>query len=204
MWKKVKLLKMSNFAFFHNVFYAICILKSFNSHVSIVIFSFFEFGAASKLSITERVKCAIIIGKNGSIDIFIFTAGVVIFNCMFHMATIFYVCAKQGFPAMLTENSLSIVFIHLSLLFSYLSRFYIPFSFWNHVDVYYRLLCPFPKQKFFNFQIKRVCRRQFLMWWKWRRVLQKDRKHMEKGEIACDKQFLLFPQCFQKACEADR
>ena len=24
-----------------------------------------------------------------------------------------------------------------------------------------------------------------------------------KGEIACDKQFLLFPQCFQKTCTAD-
>ena len=29
MWEKVKLLKMSNFTFFHNVFYAIYILKSF-------------------------------------------------------------------------------------------------------------------------------------------------------------------------------
>ena len=25
-----------------------------------------------------------------------------------------------------------------------------------------------------------------------------------KGEIACNKQFLLFPQCFQKTCTADR
>ena len=30
LWKKVKLLKMSNFTFFHNVFYAIWTLKSFN------------------------------------------------------------------------------------------------------------------------------------------------------------------------------
>ena len=30
MWKKVKLLNMSNFTFFHNIFYAIHILKSFN------------------------------------------------------------------------------------------------------------------------------------------------------------------------------
>ena len=26
---------------------------------------------------------------------------------------------------------------------------------------------------------------------------------VEKGEIACYKQFLLFPQCFQKTCTAD-
>ena len=31
LWTKVKLLKMSNFNFFHNVFYAICILKSFDA-----------------------------------------------------------------------------------------------------------------------------------------------------------------------------
>ena len=30
LWKKVKLLKMSNFTFSHNIFYEICILKSFN------------------------------------------------------------------------------------------------------------------------------------------------------------------------------
>ena len=32
------------FHLFHDVFYAICILKSFNSHILVVIFSFFEFG----------------------------------------------------------------------------------------------------------------------------------------------------------------
>ena len=30
LWKKVKLLRMSDFMFSHNVFYAICILESFN------------------------------------------------------------------------------------------------------------------------------------------------------------------------------
>ena len=34
LWKKMKLLKMSNFIFFHNVFYATCILKSVKSHIS--------------------------------------------------------------------------------------------------------------------------------------------------------------------------
>ena len=56
MWKKVKLLKMSNFTFFHNVFYAICILKSSNSHISLVVCSFFEFGTVSKWCIREWVK----------------------------------------------------------------------------------------------------------------------------------------------------
>ena len=56
LWEKVKLLKMSNFTFFHNVFYAICILKSFNSHMSDVVCSFFEFGTASKWCIREWVN----------------------------------------------------------------------------------------------------------------------------------------------------
>ena len=56
MWKKVKLLKMSNFTFFHNVFYAICILKSFNSHISVVVCNFFEFGTVSKWCIREWVN----------------------------------------------------------------------------------------------------------------------------------------------------
>ena len=56
LWKKVKLLKMSNFTFFHNVFYAICILNSFNNHISVVVCSFFEFRTVSKWFIREWVK----------------------------------------------------------------------------------------------------------------------------------------------------
>ena len=47
---------MSNFTFFHNIFYAICILKSFSSHISVVICSFFEFGTVSKWFTREWVK----------------------------------------------------------------------------------------------------------------------------------------------------
>ena len=39
------------------------------------------------------------------------------------------------------------------------------------------------------FQTERVCRRQFQISWKWKKVIQTGYK-----------QFLLFPQCFQKAC----
>ena len=56
LWEKVKLLKMSNFTFFHNVFYAICILKCFNNHISIFVCSFFEFWPVSKWCIREWVK----------------------------------------------------------------------------------------------------------------------------------------------------
>ena len=56
LWKKVKLLKMSSFAFSHNVFHAICILRSFNRHISVVVCSFFEFGTVSKWCIGEWVN----------------------------------------------------------------------------------------------------------------------------------------------------
>ena len=36
-----------------------------------------------------------------------------------------------------------------------------------------------------------------------RKSIQMGRKHCGKGEIACYKQFLLLPQCFQKTCIAD-
>ena len=48
--------KMSNFTFFHNVFYAICILKLFKSHILVVVCSFFKFGTVSKWCIREWVK----------------------------------------------------------------------------------------------------------------------------------------------------
>ena len=56
--KKVKLLKISNFTYFHNVFYVICILKSFDNNISVVVCSFFQFGAVSEWCIRERVKYA--------------------------------------------------------------------------------------------------------------------------------------------------
>ena len=56
LWKKVKLPKMINLTSFHNVFYAICILKSFNNLISVVVCSFFEFETVSKLFITEWVN----------------------------------------------------------------------------------------------------------------------------------------------------
>ena len=56
LWKGVKLLKMRNFTLFQNVFYTICILKSFSSHISVVVCSFFEFATVSKWCIRESVN----------------------------------------------------------------------------------------------------------------------------------------------------
>ena len=48
---------MSNCNFFHNVFYAISALKSFNSHFSVALCSFFVFGMVSKWLTREWVNC---------------------------------------------------------------------------------------------------------------------------------------------------
>ena len=60
-------------------------------------------------------------------------------------------------------------------------------------------LCSLTHYQTTNFRLfwtERVCRRQFKIWRKWQKVIQTGRK----DEIACYKQFLLVPQCFQKAC----
>ena len=46
------------------------------------------------------------------------------------------------------------------------------------------------------FQTERVCRWQFQIWRKWKKVIQTGRKHCGKSY----EQFLLLTQCFQKAC----
>ena len=52
----MKLLKLSNFTFFHNVFYVICFVKSFNSYISVVACRVLEYGMVSKWFIGEWVK----------------------------------------------------------------------------------------------------------------------------------------------------
>ena len=42
--------------FLHNVFYAICFLKFYISHISVVVCSFFKFGTVSKWCIREWIK----------------------------------------------------------------------------------------------------------------------------------------------------
>ena len=51
--KKSEIAQNEQFHLFHNVFYAICILKSFNSHISVVVFSFFEFGTVTEWCIRK-------------------------------------------------------------------------------------------------------------------------------------------------------
>ena len=50
------------------------------------------------------------------------------------------------------------------------------------------------------FQTERVCRRQLKFEENGRKLSKRVENTVEKGEIARYEQFLLFPQCFQKAC----
>ena len=50
------------------------------------------------------------------------------------------------------------------------------------------------------FQTERVCRSQFQFDENGSKLSKWVENTVGKGEIACYKQFLLFPQCFQKAC----
>ena len=60
---------------------------------------------------------------------------------------------------------------------------------------------PFPKYKFStSSKLKDVADDNFKSDENGRKFSKKVEKPVGKGEIACHKQFLLFPQCFQKAC----
>ena len=63
-----------------------------------------------------------------------------------------------------------------------------------------RTLTLYQTTKFRLFQTESVCRRQF-QWTKMAESYPNGQKNtVGKGEIARYEQFLLFPQCFQKAC----
>ena len=62
------------------------------------------------------------------------------------------------------------------------------------------VLTHYQRTNFRLFQTGRVCRRQFQIDENGRKVSKRVGNTVGKGEIARYEQFLLFPQCFQKAC----
>ena len=54
--EKGEIAQNEQFHLSHNVFYAICILKSFNIHISVVVCSFIKFGTVSKWCTRECVN----------------------------------------------------------------------------------------------------------------------------------------------------
>ena len=84
------------------------------------------------------------------------------------------------------------------LVTSIFSDFFIRLLSWGHLK---SLLCGnelthYQTTNFRLFQTETVCRRQFQIWRKWKKVIQTGRKHCGKRRNC----LLLFPQCFQKAC----
>ena len=69
-----------------------------------------------------------------------------------------------------------------------------PLGFWG-----YFCLTNYQTTNFRLFQTERVCRWQFQIWRKWKKVIQTGRKHWEKEKLFVTSNFS-FSQCFQKAC----
>ena len=65
--EKGEIAHFEQFRLFHNAFYAICILKSFTSLISVVVCRFFEFRAVSKWCIKEWVYQQMAVCKSFSI-----------------------------------------------------------------------------------------------------------------------------------------
>ena len=66
------------------------------------------------------------------------------------------------------------------------------------IGLIFLMLTHYQTRNFRLFQTERVCKQQFQILRKWQKVIQENT--VGKGEITCYEQFLLFPQCFQKAC----
>ena len=59
---------------------------------------------------------------------------------------------------------------------------------------------PLPDDNFRLFQTKKVCRRQFQIWWKWQKDIQTGRKHCGKRTNCSLRAISPFPKVFSKAC----
>ena len=152
------------------MFFAICILKSFNSHISFVACKLFEFGTVSKWCIREWVQ------EDHSWEQWGKISNSTRCQNISHM----YHTILPG--AIFTNHS-------LKHSLSYSPNFCI--------------LTLYQTTNFRLFQTERLCRRQFKFDENGRKFFKQVENTVGKGEIARHEQFLLFPQCFQKACTAD-
>ena len=177
---------MSNFTFFQNAFYAICILKSFRSHISVGICSFFEFGTVSKWCIREWVYS---LPHNKSVDLskskgceevnlYMATVNESLFDRLENTVGIRRKCwlpVFSPFPTMFSKDLFGYqsfpLFQQCSQKTSFSGLLYLKFV----VPVYpiptqCQLLTPLGNNPLEN--------------------------TVGKGENACNEQFLLFPRCF--------
>ena len=77
---------------------------------------------------------------------------------------------------------------------------------WENAGCYFQSyqFNPFPNDKFLDsFKLKEFADDNFSFVENKRKLFKQVENTVGKGEIARYKQFLLFPQCFQKTCIAD-
>ena len=92
-----------------------------------------------------------------------------------------------------------------SIIIQWLAWFYV-----HHRDAFSPLLLEhahffnhFPNDKFQTHPNWKILQNSILNLMKIAEFCKRVEKTVEKGKLACCKQFLLFPQCFQKTCTAD-
>ena len=120
--EKGEIAQMSNFTFFLNVFHAICILKSFDSHITVVICSFFEFWTVSKWFIREWVNLPLIVWRifqpfKQQINVWCLT----LFSTSFHLYLISQ-CTYPSFSAVLLTSTRHIILFKALAAFQHYHR----------------------------------------------------------------------------------
>ena len=75
------------------------------------------------------------------------------------------------------------------------------FVVWEKVKKYLQEICltHYQTTNFRLFQNERVCRRQFQIWWKWKKVIQIGRKHCGKRRNCSLRAISPFPTVFSKS-----
>ena len=74
------------------------------------------------------------------------------------------------------------------------------FSFFYPVGEHSAILTHYQTTNFRLFQTERVCRRQFQIWRKWKKVIQTGRKHCGKRRNCSLRAISPFPTVFSKGC----
>ena len=174
--EKGEVAQNEQFWFIPQCFHAICTLKSFNSHISVVVCNFFEFGTVSKCNACHGAAARSLLLQYG----------------WYPEINRILKAHTKSLHRLCTISKYGIVWILR------LSGFGHNMNFWL---VPFNILTHYQTTNFRLFQTERVCGRQFQIWRKWQQVIQTGRKHCGKKEkLLVTSNFSFFPYCFQKAC----
>ena len=153
--EKGEVAQNEQFWFIPQCFHAICTLKSFNSHISVVVCNFFEFGTVSKCNACHGAAARSLLLQYG----------------WYPEINRILKAHTKSLHRLCTISKYGIVWILR------LSGFGHNMNFWL---VPFNILTHYQTTNFRLFQTERVCGRQFQIWRKWQQVIQTGRKHCGK------------------------